>query len=71
MVSFDETLSRAFPWLENDDSWALITVPESEENYFFMLGQRSVTVGEDGEKNVDYLAVPGNLFTVVSEGSGV
>lgn len=50
MVSFDETLSRAFPWLENDDSWALITVLESEENYFFMLGQRSVTVGEDGEK---------------------
>ena len=50
MVSFDETLSRAFPRLENDDSWALITVLESEENYFFMLGQRSVIVGEDGEK---------------------
>lgn len=50
MVSFDEALSRAFPWLENDDSWALITVLESEENYFFMLGQRSVIVGEDAKK---------------------
>ncbi len=70
MVSFDEALSMAFPWLKHDDDWALVTALESEENYFFMLGRRFASAGEGGGNNVKYLAVPGNPFTVVSKGSG-
>ncbi len=70
MVSFDEALSLAFPWLKDSDDWALHTALESEENYFFMLGQRFTSVGEDGAKRVDYLPVPGDSFTVVSKDVG-
>lgn len=70
MVSFDEALSLAFPWLKDDDDWTLDTALESEKSYFFMLGQRFTGVGENGANRVDYLPVPGVPFTVVSKETG-